>query len=322
MTQSFISAALTCVAIFTTSSAVAQGTGGGTIYYQGTGGMFAMNSSGGNVIALPAGVVGDPSRDLHGGARWFLFSGYIPGESYPDGSDRYELFAMRGDGSVTVQLTTQADLQVSQIGSAGWMPGDRVSFVGRRWLGGVVVEGGIYTVDVAYDGGGNITGLVAQAGGPAISTALVVDASGHLRPNMNFHDWSPDGQRVVYNDATNHELWVATLTNAHTRVFAGYWANTPVWSPANTKIAFMSGNGGISSISPDGTGLKEIIKRTPLYSFGNPHWSPSGSHLTYLGLRTSGGPQYDVFRSSATGSGKSNMTNTNYPVSEYPISWR
>lgn len=132
----------------------------------------------------------------------------------------------------------------------------------------------------------------------------------------------PDGQRVVYNNAITEQLWVANLSGTHTQIYAGRWANTPAWSPANAKIAYMSGFGGISSINPDGSGAKEIIKRTPQYSFGDPHWAPAGSHLTYYGLRTAGGPQYDIFRSSATGSGKSNLTNTGYPFNEYPINWR
>src|SRR5213593_2014127 len=112
-------------------SAFAQGGGTvppGTIYFTWSGLTWTMDGSGGNKTALPAGVSGEPSRLLHGGQRWFLQFTAVAG-TYPDGGQRHELFAIRGDGLLSVQLTDQADLE--PFGNPGANPDSR--FPAGRW---------------------------------------------------------------------------------------------------------------------------------------------------------------------------------------------
>ena len=309
------------LAVLAAATGASADTGGGTIYYTADA-WYTMNSDGSSKTALPAGVSGYPSRALHGGARWFLQGRTIPGEFYPSGRPRAEVFAIRGDGLVSVQLTNQPDLE---NGNLTWMPpGDNLSFIGRRWLLGSVVEGGIYTAQVIYDGAGQITGLSAQPAAPVISNAMVLDGAGYLKPDMASHSWAPAGDRVVYPTYANgRQLWVADLSNVQTLLYSGY-SNGPVWSPDGAKIAFENGYWDISTISPDGTGLRDIIKATSTWYFALAKWSPTGSHLAFLGfthvLNTA--VNYDVFRANSNGGNRTNLTNTAAPNQEYPVAWR
>ena len=62
---------------------------------------------------LPGGVEKEPSKATHGGRRWFLEVRNVAG-TYPDGSQRLELFAVRDDVNedYTVQLTNSSELEV------------------------------------------------------------------------------------------------------------------------------------------------------------------------------------------------------------------
>ena len=215
-------------------------TGGGTIYFigpwdgaqqGGTAVMRTMNSDGSNNRQLGFGLFGNPSTALHGVHRWFLYHQPIADSYYPDGTQRFELFALRDDydyqlnnnSTTKVQLTNDIDLQ-AQPWSTAWVPGDqKISFKARRWSGGVVVEGGIYTASPVFDANGNITGLAAQPTTPAIPFPLVETAPGDLWPAFADHSWAPEGDRVVYSGVGNHDLSIADLLGSpHQRIFTGY----------------------------------------------------------------------------------------------------
>ena len=176
-----------------------------------------------------------------------------------------------------------------------------------------MVEGGLYTASLAYGGDGNIIGLAAPPTTPAIPFALVETAPGDLWPAFADYCWAPTGDRVVYSILGDSELWVADLLNVHTRIYIG-GAHAPQWSPDGTKIAFTNWSGGISAIKPDGTGLKVIISRTATWTFHHPYWSLTGSHIVYTGQL---GWNMDVFRATATGGNRVNLTNTPDPFNEY-----
>jgi RNA polymerase sigma factor (sigma-70 family) len=122
---------------FAAAAALAQGgqVPPGKIYFTHAGLTWSMNGDGSGKTALPAGVSGEPSRQLHGGQRWFLQFQPVGG-TYPDGTVRQELFAFRGDGGYAIQLTSQPDLQpfIDWMRPARWKFDDtKVSWVAARF---------------------------------------------------------------------------------------------------------------------------------------------------------------------------------------------
>jgi hypothetical protein len=316
-------------------------TGGGTIYFigpwdgaqqGGTAVMRTMNSDGSNNRQLGFGLFGNPSTALHSGRRWFLYHKPIPDSYYPDGTQVFELFALRADYDSTlnnnsttkVQLTNDIDLQAKPWRTA-WLPGDQqISFKARRWSGGVVVAGGIYTESPVFDANGNITGLVAQPTTPAIPFPLVETAPGDLWPAFADYSWAPAGDRVVYSGVGNHDLSIADLLGSpHQRIFTGY-SMAPQWSPDGTKIAFTSSGSSpsISTIRSNGAQFRVIVSATSNWTAYRPYWSPRSGHLAFTGQTQSGSPpnftfNLDVNRATATGGNLTDLTNLPAPFNEY-----
>ncbi len=302
-------------------------TGGGTIYYLGPqdgatqGGissMRAMNSDGTNNRQL-LDLLGNPSLALHGGHRFFLTL-QTPGVSNPDG----ELFALRDDydpilnnnSTTRVQLTYDVDLQI-RFWTPNWVLGDqKISFVARRFSGGVVTEGGIYTASLLFDVADNIIGLAAQPTAPAISFPLAEVAPGDLWPDLTHYSWASTGDRVVCTRVGNSGLWVADLLGgAHQRIFTGSAAK-PQWAPDGTKIAFSYGS-SIATIKPNGSQLRVVAAAFQNWTFFFPYWSPASTHLAFTGQRQEGSQfNMDVMRATATGGSRTDLTNQPYPFNE------
>ena len=94
--------------LLTSSFSNAQGTGGGTIYFADNGLTYTMNSDGNNKTPLVlSDNPGNPSRALYGGHRWFLQTRQIAGQYYPNGDTRREVYAVRDDAAIEVQLSDE-----------------------------------------------------------------------------------------------------------------------------------------------------------------------------------------------------------------------
>jgi hypothetical protein len=301
-------------------------TGGGTIYFNEVNEAAnayefrQMNSDGSGKTTLPI-PAGEPSHTLHGGHRWFLRVEPVPG-SFPDGRQREEIFAYRDDGAL-LQLTNDPDVEGFFNFNILWQPGDdAISWVAQRWDSdtGQVVEEGVYEAVLVYDGSGNLTGIIPW------SVMLILS-----EPDIGWHDWSPDGTRIVYDLQTTNELWIADVVTDDIDLLYVGPATQAVWSPDGSTIAFKEAVyvGDIMTIKSDGSGLTTIVLSNGYGPSGGgpkqaslPRWSPTGSHLVYSVWWSDGfGPAYnDVYRAKANGGGKSNLT----PDSDYarPIGWR
>lgn len=284
--------------------------------------------------ALPAGVIGDPSHALHGGARWFLTASESPDETYPDGSVRRELFCVREDGHA-VRLTDDPNLEAGPF-AARWPRhgGDTlVSWIAREWDDeGRIVRGGIYTAPVRFDRRGNVAGLAAE---PELRVAMDLaqdpgrDWSRLPVPDICGYDWSPDGRAVVL-ETLRQRLWIVDVDSAVRRELIGEPASDPAWSPCGTRIAFkrMESYGAIATIRPDDGQVRDAI-------FGmerecvvcRPIFSPDGDELAYARFRPRFEPgttwgECTRARVATVGDGRDASYTLDVPEGLVAVAWR
>jgi Tol biopolymer transport system component len=176
-----------------------------------------------------------------------------------------------------------------------------------------VIEAGIYLASLVFDSADAIVGIAAQPIAPAIAFPLVEPTPGDLRPDVAYYSWNPDGTQVAYSNYADNALWTADRLNVHTRINVGL-SHMPEWSPDGEKIVFQGGL-GIYTIKPSGAGAKLIVRHTPDWYFGHVFWSPTASHLVFVGYPWQGrSGEPDLFRATASGREVVNLTST--PVSE------
>ena len=120
------------------------------------------------------------------------------------------------------------------------------------------------------------TGTVV--GEPAFVTAGSV---GNVWPEV-----SPDGESLVFQGrAPQEDVFFSRSDGTGLRQLTDdpYLDRAPRWSPDGTRIAFYSNRSGsyeMWTINPDGSGLQEVTKDTPLTP-AYPTWSPDGLRIAY-----------------------------------------
>jgi len=300
----------------------------GTIYFNtvATRQNYQMKGDGSAKTLLGVPYSGNyPGRLLHGGHRWFLKSQTVPG-TYPNGADRTEIFVIRDDNAMSVQLT---DEPTENLFSMTWAPDESVTSAtiggfGRRFnpdgtydLSGI----GVYTATVQFDANGipSIStppefrisvGVVSPTGFP------ISDAYGGL------FDWSPDGTKIVLGNYARTELRTFDINSGEPTILLASSDPVfyPMWSPNGSKISFClttANSVQVHTITPAGTSrttiMTELVNRwgTPL-TIGRNAWSPDSAYVAYsiFGLTIHGAIylSYDVCRVTAAGAGKTNLT--------------
>jgi hypothetical protein len=321
--------ALICVTgISQFANAAGGGTGGGTMFYIHLccRTMWTMNSDGTSQTQLGLGTYGPVSTQLYNGHRWFMDTRPIdPPEYYPNGDLRVEVFALRDDydqntnnnSATRVQLTNDITFQTYGEGtfSLHLVPGgQKISMIGRRWSGSTILDGGIFTASLQFGPDGNITGLAAQPGTPAIPFTL--NSSGWTE--VRSYDWDPTGTKIAYDNSS--ALWMAdTIGSPHSIIYNGL-SHVPAWSHDGKKIAFTTFSLGISTIGPDGKGYKQILRPTSSYTYDRVFWSPGDTNIVCYGYATATG-DLDIFRADSNGNFLTNLTNTP-STPEYTMGWR
>ncbi len=255
-------------------------------YYDGTDySVWTMNADGSSKtkqILLGTGVQ-SLSRLQHGGHYWYAGFAAVDG-MYPDGFQRYELFAVRDDNSSRVQLTNDATLSISQDWTQPvWSPDDEtISWVAKRFTDDTVTEAGIYTAETTFDGNGDLTSI------GTVSLLWECDlwySSGNdmYHPIIGNFDWSPDSTKLVIQklEETSNLCIVDLSAETETFLTPGY---TPKWSPDGSKIAYHDAY-DINTINIDGSGEKTIVAVSDSkgwqYSTRDVRWSPDGNFLSY-----------------------------------------
>ncbi len=274
----------------------------GTVYFtqyiDGNPEMWTMNVDGSEKtkLGIYPGIdqswtaFGTLSRLEHGGHYWFIRFEVVGG-NYPDGPLIREIFAVRDDGTVEVQLTDDSTLETNRRARAlVWGIDDNtVTWSAKRWGADPVMpeEFGIYSAAISFDDNGDVIGLSEE---PTLiwDTGYHLTADGRYNPNVKRFDWSPDGSQIVlakiqHNDIL-WELFVVDL-GAQTETYLGTSGYKVRWSPDGSKIAFIHSK-DLRTINPDGTNEQVLVeprfKGKEKYVSGEDiDWSPDSNHLVY-----------------------------------------
>jgi len=248
---------------------------------------------------------------------------------------KWNIYLMRTDGSGLRQLTS--DPEVMNF-SSSWSPdGKRIAFSASR---GEKAKGDIYvmnadgseihqlTNDSAHDSApawspdGKHIAFISDRGGKDHEVHIFVmmaDGSGQTRlTSSETHDydpqWSPDSKRIVYyaeKGDRKDQIWVMNADGSNAKLLTGGVAHNifPSWSPDGKSIIFTTRPDGaapgndyhISTIKPDGSGLKQVAAQQAFLA----RLSPNGERIAFL---TGDYPRNAIFVMNADGSGLRKIT--------------
>ena len=156
--------------------------------------------------------------------KWIVFSSNRTGDS--------ELFAMRADGSDTVQLTSKPGYDGGPFFSPD---GKHIVYRSDRKTNDLLQ---IFVADVVYDASGKVTGIKNEK-------QLTSDANVNWGPY-----WHPNGKHIIY------------ATSAHGHANYELYLMRAADGTRKTRITFQQGFDGLPVLSPDGKWLMWSSKRT------------------------------------------------------------
>ena len=127
--------------------------------------------------------------------------------------------------------------------------------------------------------------------------------------------WSPDGSRVLYQDATGTTNDMVMMDSSGQLIGRSREFNFPrfgvtaVWSPDGSRVAL----GGVNGNCPYGSRVLDrefnlIASGTPPPSMCDPQWSPDGQQLAFTGVNPRIDGRVDVYVANNNGFGSSNIT--------------
>jgi len=303
----------------------------GEVYFRSAGGAGVMNADGSGKVAV---ADGEPSQVVHNGFRWHLQLQPISGQFFANGDPREEIFAVREDGAVAVQLTSDPTVQPLTFFEThpdfNWsvdqeVVDGKISFTGRQFdAAGDIIDSGIYAAQIAFEASGPVAltevlvWFVPLKPDP-VNAGLFLD-----EPNTEGHSWSPDGSLLVHDLRSEGELYVCDPAVNSAFLLASDGVD-PEWSPDGSAIAY-HGSGDVMTIAPDGTGwtllVEGSLKGNTQKRAKDPHWSPDSSFVTYCWyVHSNGGDTMDVNVVGRDGSGMTNLTSDLQDLAS-PTAWR
>lgn len=276
------------------------GTPPGTVYLERADTILRTDADGGNQTEL-TGFDANGSRHLatraaHDGQAWFVVNAFVdPTPVYPDGHPIRDLYAY--DESAQAVALTALDATLQSLGGYTWaydaaraLQDGTVLFTGREFDGGGnVTQGGIYQVQVAFDGSGAITGAVTGSLTLVAPTPLVSSSRG-LVPDAGYLSANGDGTQLVYSRQSDSMIMrtaFPTTSNSHTSLgIAGFDAE---WSPTEDLIVYSAYDNGrhLYSATSSGGNVTRIVDgkarrgNKPGIANWAPRFSPDGAHLLF-----------------------------------------
>jgi Tol biopolymer transport system component len=112
--------------------------------------------------------------------------------------------------------------------------------------------------------------------------------------NYRTPDLSPDGQKLVYGDVNQGDIWIFDLVrHTSSRFTSGPGTETaPVWFPDGNRIAYRKDQGGLFEKDVTGTGTERVLLKDSVN--GPDQISPDGKWLLYFAV-TAGPSAQDVY---------------------------
>lgn len=315
---------------FTLFGQVAWSPDGKSIAADKDDGIVIMQADGSGFTQLtPPGI---PFFSGTGGPQWSLDSRHIAYTSSCCGlSPRSEVDVINPDGSGKRTLVTDA-------AAARWSPdGSKVLFATVPFGITAPVQIGVVTAD-----------------GSSQITLTNLTAAGSDSPV-----WSPDGSKIAFisaralngSDSLNfngiQNIWIMNADGTGARPLTTLTApnadsSSPVWSPAGSKLAFVSlraidGSNAANPIpttniwviNADGTGRQPLTMLTNGANSDFPAWSPDGTKVAYASFRrldgsfVGGNAVSNIWTEQPDGSGATALTNLTAPGADSTQpSWR
>jgi len=166
-------------------------------------------------------------------------------------------------------------------------------------------------VRAAYPGtNGRISFAACGTSGCVVSTMFPNGTKVHHLTGGNDSDWSPDGQKIAFDDTRTGRIQVFTMNADGSDVqqvthLAG-GAGDPSYSPDGSLLVFEhfppSGCcGNIWTIRPDGTGAHQITHFTSENFPAEPEFSPDGRWIAFGEVSPGGGNLAAIFVMRADG---------------------
>jgi hypothetical protein len=129
--------------------------------------------------------------------------------------------------------------------------------------------------------------------------------------------WTPDGSRIVFDEAERHRTYflhtdlraVEVATGKVRALTRGLRAREPDVSPDGRTIVFVlqkADRSELALVDVDGSRLRELTRSAPATEWSGPRWSPSGDGVA--ASRWTPGGWLDVVRVDAAGGGVSELT--------------
>lgn len=130
-------------------------------------------------------------------------------------------------------------------------------------------------------------------------------ASPSMRGLTNHFNWSPDGQYLLFDLATEtgRQIYQADQKELVLFITANGWE--PVWSPNGTQVAFTM-ESGIYTTDPKGRILQQLTQ-FPAWS---PRWSPDGKQIAFLSDQGDQQTNPDLWLMDADGQNQRRLTTT------------